>query len=245
MPSTQHEIAKNLAALAVRREKAARAAAKNFEKQSVGAVVPDTSQTSGTGAVSAPAPPAAAPPPPPPAAPPAGGLSLSNPFVLNSLVGASAGGLLGLATSRRKKLNNALYYALLGGLGGAGVAAGQNLLNSSGATPKAGEPGGPPAPPKADPLGVALRRTGQTAAVVGAPLGTVWTLGKARELRPAVSEALKKNAPALHRFGKTTRRGVKTLPWRSGVGGLGRWLLPIAASIAAGWRTGVFGGAEK
>lgn len=61
--------------------------------------------------------------------------ALADPHVRNSLLGAGAGGLLGLATGGENKKRKALDYALLGGLGGAGLTAGAKLLAKATAAP--------------------------------------------------------------------------------------------------------------
>jgi hypothetical protein len=61
--------------------------------------------------------------------------ALANPHLRNSLMGAGAGGLLGLVTGGEDKKRKALHYALLGGLGGAGLTAGKNMLDKAMAPP--------------------------------------------------------------------------------------------------------------
>lgn len=53
--------------------------------------------------------------------------AMANPYLRNALLGAGAGGLLGLTSGKDKK-RNAMYYALMGGLGGAGLTAGLQSL---------------------------------------------------------------------------------------------------------------------
>jgi hypothetical protein len=66
---------------------------------------------------------------------------MSNPYVRNSLIGAGAGGLLGMLQPKRKG-RNALTYGLIGGLGGLGSAA---LLNQfGGKAPDQAAPGAAP-----------------------------------------------------------------------------------------------------
>lgn len=69
---------------------------------------------------------------------------LANPYVRNSLIGAGAGGLIGMLQPRRKG-RNALMYALMGGLGGLGTAA---LFNQFGGqkTPETTPPAAGSAP---------------------------------------------------------------------------------------------------
>lgn len=57
--------------------------------------------------------------------------ALANPYLRNSLLGAGAGGLLGLVTGGEDKKRKALHYALLGGLGGAGLTAGKDMLGKA------------------------------------------------------------------------------------------------------------------
>lgn len=58
---------------------------------------------------------------------------LSNPYLQNAAIGASAGGLVG-ALQGKKKRRAILDYALMGGLGGLGTTAAKNML-LTGATP--------------------------------------------------------------------------------------------------------------
>lgn len=58
--------------------------------------------------------------------------ALANPMLRNSLLGAGAGGLAGLLTGDEEdRGSKALHYALLGGLGGAGLTAGMGALNKA------------------------------------------------------------------------------------------------------------------
>jgi hypothetical protein len=62
--------------------------------------------------------------------------AMANPMVRNSLIGAGVGGLTGLLTGDEdNRGSNALHYALLGGLGGAGLTAGMGALNKATAPP--------------------------------------------------------------------------------------------------------------
>lgn len=91
--------------------------------------------------------------------------AMSNPYVRNTLLGAGAGGLIGLTSGKDKK-RNALYYALLGGLGGAGLTAGMQSLD------KVTEPA--PAEvsaPIASKIGPVAKGVGTGAAALAAALG--------------------------------------------------------------------------
>lgn len=61
---------------------------------------------------------------------------MSNPYLQNALLGAGAGGLIGLATGKNKR-RAALDYALMGGLGGLGATAAKNLLAAPSVPPAA------------------------------------------------------------------------------------------------------------
>jgi len=52
---------------------------------------------------------------------------LSNPYLQNALLGAGAGGLMGLATGKNKR-RAVLDYAMMGGLGGLGATAAKQML---------------------------------------------------------------------------------------------------------------------
>jgi hypothetical protein len=58
--------------------------------------------------------------------------ALANPMLRNSLIGAGVGGLTGLLTGDEDdRGSKALHYALLGGMGGAGLTAGMSALNKA------------------------------------------------------------------------------------------------------------------
>lgn len=61
---------------------------------------------------------------------------LSNPYLQNALLGAGAGGLVGLATGKNKR-RAALDYALMGGIGGLGATAAKQMLTTPAAPPAA------------------------------------------------------------------------------------------------------------
>lgn len=91
--------------------------------------------------------------------------AMGNPYLRNALLGAGAGGLLGLTSGKDKK-RNALYYALLGGLGGAGLTAGMQSLDQVNA----------PAPkevsaPIRSRVGPVMKGVGTGAAALAAALG--------------------------------------------------------------------------
>ena len=95
----------------------------------------------------------------------------ANPHLRNALLGAGAGGLLGLATGRDKK-RDAMHYALMGGLGGLGLSAGAQMMQKATApAPKALE-----APISSNPspalkgVGMGLGAAGATLAAGAAPI---------------------------------------------------------------------------
>lgn len=118
--------------------------------------------------------------------------ALANPAVRNSLIGAGAGGLLGLVQPKRKGIN-ALQLALMGGLGGLGATyAFPDLFGSAGAAAApagAAAAGAAPAldPTKLTPERRAVRETGDGSpvsataggATVGALSGAKLTKGVA------------------------------------------------------------------
>lgn len=61
---------------------------------------------------------------------------LSNPYLQNALMGASAGGLIG-ALQGKKKRRAMLDYALMGGIGGLGATAAKNMLFTKATPPPA------------------------------------------------------------------------------------------------------------
>lgn len=61
--------------------------------------------------------------------------ALENPAARNALLGAGAGGLLGLVTGDGDKKRKALQYALLGGLGAGGLTLGADMLGKATAPP--------------------------------------------------------------------------------------------------------------
>lgn len=77
---------------------------------------------------------------------------LADPYVRNALMGAGAGGLIGLMQPKRK-LRNMLSYGLVGGLGGAGLTAGVNAMTGKGVVPPAGD-----VPATVGPAGAALAK---------------------------------------------------------------------------------------
>jgi hypothetical protein len=91
--------------------------------------------------------------------------AMSNPYLRNAMLGAGAGGLLGL-TSRKDKKRNALYYALMGGLGGAGLTAGMSSLSKL-----TEDPPKEVSAPIASKVGPVLKGVGTGAAALSAALG--------------------------------------------------------------------------
>ena len=59
--------------------------------------------------------------------------ALENPAVRNALIGAGAGGLMGLATGGEDKKRKAMQYALLGGLGAGGLTMGAKMFGDAAA----------------------------------------------------------------------------------------------------------------
>jgi hypothetical protein len=131
--------------------------------------------------------------------------ALENPALRNALLGAGAGGLLGLATGGEDKKRKALHYALLGGLGAGGLTLGAKMLGDATAPP----PKSLQAPvksklsPVAKGVGVGLGAAGAAAAAGYAPIA-------AKQInRAAVRGALQagKAVPAAAPYIKSTLRG--------------------------------------
>lgn len=92
--------------------------------------------------------------------------ALENPAVRNALLGAGAGGLMGLATGGEDKKRKALQYALLGGLGAGGLTMGAKMLGDAAAPPpkELRAPIKSKLSPVAKGVGVGLGAAGATAA---------------------------------------------------------------------------------
>lgn len=163
--------------------------------------------------------------------------AMANPYIRNSLLGAGAGGLLGLATGGRRKWRDALHYGLLGGLGGAGLTAGYDMMSNK--TP-------PPAAPTANPAGAAMKKTYQFGATAAAPVATLAAMGAADKALPAAGKALSKALPrtsaAASSIGKSIAAGAAKLPGAARVGRFSRWGLPLAAAYNAAQATGLTDG---
>lgn len=153
--------------------------------------------------------------------------ALADPYVRNSLLGAGAGGLLGLATGGEDKKRKALHYALLGGLGGAGLTAGTQLLSKATAVP----PKELQAPikstmgPIAKGIGIAGGAAGATAAAGYAPVaarqlkelagrGAMSAAWKMPVLRGPVVSAMKSKVPSeiMKNIGRLPTSGKVGIP---------------------------------
>ena len=134
--------------------------------------------------------------------------ALENPAVRNALLGAGAGGLMGLATGGEDKKRKALQYALLGGLGAGGLTMGAKMLGDA-ATPPPKELRAPiksKLSPVAKGVGVGLGAAGATAAAGYAPIaarqlkniagrGVMSAAWKFPALRRPVISAMKSKMP--------------------------------------------------
>jgi hypothetical protein len=153
--------------------------------------------------------------------------ALENPALRNALLGAGAGGLMGLATGGEDKKRKALHYALLGGLGAGGLTLGANMLGQASAPP----PKELQAPikstlgPAAKYVGAGLGAAGATVAAGYAPIaakqvgdlarrGAMSAAWKVPALRGPVVGALKSKVPGAvaKNIGKLPTAGKLGIP---------------------------------
>lgn len=153
--------------------------------------------------------------------------ALENPALRNALLGAGAGGLMGLVTGGEDKKRKALHYALLGGLGAGGLTLGAKMLGDAAAPP----PKELQAPlksklgPVAKGVGVGLGAAGATAAAGYAPIaakqvgelarrGAMSAAWKFPALRAPVVSALKSKMPGqiAKNIGKLPTAGKLGIP---------------------------------
>lgn len=136
--------------------------------------------------------------------------ALANPAARNALLGAGAGGLMGLLTADpEERKEKALQYALLGGLGAGGLTLGANMLGKATAPP----PKALQAPikstlgPVAKGVGVGAGALGAAAAAGYAPIaakqvgdlarrGAMSAAWKVPAMRGPVVRALKSKVPS-------------------------------------------------
>lgn len=118
---------------------------------------------------------------------------MANPAARNALLGAGAGGLVGLLTADpEERKEKALQYALLGGLGAGGLTLGANMLGKATAPP-----------PKA------------IQAPIKSKLGPVMTKGVGPAAGAAAALAAAGYAPiAARQAGPALRRGAMSAAWK-------------------------------
>lgn len=153
--------------------------------------------------------------------------ALENPALRNALLGAGAGGLLGLATSGEDKKRKALHYALLGGLGAGGLTLGTKMLGQAAAPPpkELQAPVKSKLGPVAKGVGIGLGAAGATAAAGYAPIaakqvgdmarrGAMSAAWKVPMLRGPVVSAMKSKLPGeiAKNIGKMPTAGKLGIP---------------------------------
>jgi hypothetical protein len=144
---------------------------------------------------------------------------LSNPTARNALLGAGAGGLMGLLTADPEtRARKALHYALLGGLGAGGLTFGTQMFGRAAAPPpkKLQAPIKSKLGPAAKGVGVGLGAAGLTAAATAAPIAAKKLMGSAA-LKPLVERLATSGAAPIagqmaKNFGRLPMAGKVGIP---------------------------------